>query len=70
MTEIKVEKKTPIWPWILAALIIAALIYFLTREDEETNHDEVEVEETSMLQEADHDATIATYEFVISKEMA
>ncbi|MGB5982017.1 MAG: hypothetical protein WBG46_07700 [Nonlabens sp.] len=29
MAEIEIEKKKPVWPWILAAVIIAALIYFL-----------------------------------------
>lgn len=29
MTEIKIEKKKPIWPWIVGLLILAALIYFL-----------------------------------------
>lgn len=37
MAEIKIEKKTPVWPWILAAIIIAALLYFFvfaTDDDE------------------------------------
>ncbi len=29
MTEIKIEKKKPIWPWILGVAIIALLLYFL-----------------------------------------
>lgn len=28
MTEIKIEKKKPIWPWVLVILIILAAIYF------------------------------------------
>lgn len=29
MAEIKIEKKKPIWPWILALLVVALIIYFL-----------------------------------------
>ncbi|MDN3491660.1 hypothetical protein [Winogradskyella bathintestinalis] len=29
MAEIKIEKKKPIWPWILLAIVILALLYFL-----------------------------------------
>ena len=29
MAEIKIEKKKPIWPWILALIVIALIIYFL-----------------------------------------
>lgn len=29
MAEIKIEKKKPIWPWILALLLIALILYFL-----------------------------------------
>ncbi|MGJ8593859.1 MAG: hypothetical protein ACSHXF_15020 [Aquaticitalea sp.] len=35
MAEIKIEKKTPVWPWILLILVILAIIaYFLLRDDE------------------------------------
>jgi len=29
MAEIKIKKKTPIWPWILLIVVIVALLYFL-----------------------------------------
>lgn len=29
MAEIKIEKKKPIWPWIVALLIIGGLIYYI-----------------------------------------
>ncbi|MDT0691613.1 hypothetical protein RM549_17610 [Salegentibacter sp. F188] len=38
MAEIKVEKKKPIWPWIIAALVILAILYFLFMDG---NDDEV-----------------------------
>lgn len=33
MAEIKIEKKKPVWPWILALLAIAAIIYFVFFRD-------------------------------------
>jgi len=36
MAEIKIEKKKPIWPWIVVALIIGALIYYIFVSDHET----------------------------------
>ncbi|MBF6608248.1 MAG: hypothetical protein ITG00_05880 [Flavobacterium sp.] len=37
MAEIKIEKKRPVWPWILLILGIAALIYFLVFRDADTD---------------------------------
>ncbi len=38
MAEIEIEKKNPIWPWILlAVLIIAALLYFFVWSDDGTD---------------------------------
>ncbi len=37
MAEIKIEKKKPIWPWIVALLIIGALIYYIYCTDHEAN---------------------------------
>jgi hypothetical protein len=33
MAEIKIEKKQPVWPWILGLLVVAALIYLLFFND-------------------------------------
>ena len=47
MAEIKIEKKRPIWPWIIALLIIAALVYFMFLRNDETGSDSgVEIENT------------------------
>ncbi|MBD0365084.1 MAG: hypothetical protein ICV53_03145 [Flavisolibacter sp.] len=36
MAEIKIEKKKPVWPWVIAGLAVAALlIYFLGRNGQE-----------------------------------
>ena len=55
MAEIKIEKKKPIWPWIILVLVILAILYFLVfANDEEEVVDEVEteqVEETAWEEE-------------------
>jgi hypothetical protein len=48
MAEIKIEKKKPIWPWIVAVLLIAALIYYMYSSDSETqSENNVEIENTT-----------------------
>ena len=37
MAEIKIEKKKPIWPWIILVLVILALLYFLVFADDDEN---------------------------------
>jgi len=32
--DVQPKKKSPIWPWILILLVIAAVIFFLTRDSE------------------------------------
>ncbi|QED37277.1 hypothetical protein FK178_05915 [Antarcticibacterium arcticum] len=41
MAEIKIEKKKPVWPWILVGLIILGVIFFLVfaNEDEDNEYD-------------------------------
>ena len=34
MTEIKIEKKKPVWPWIVALVLIAAMVYFVFLKDD------------------------------------
>ncbi len=54
MAEIKIEKKKPIWPWILLFLGVLALIYFLVIKDTENDplnetadQVDIEIEDTS-----------------------
>jgi ssRNA-specific RNase YbeY (16S rRNA maturation enzyme) len=45
MAEIKIEKKKPIWPWIVAVLLISALIYFVFvkhNESKDINRETIE----------------------------
>ncbi|MDT0647311.1 hypothetical protein RM545_11480 [Zunongwangia sp. F260] len=46
MAEIKVEKKKPIWPWIIAGLIVLVILYFLfANGDDDEMIDETEQEQ-------------------------
>lgn len=36
MAEIKIEKKKPVWPWIVAILLISALVYYVFLRDNNT----------------------------------
>jgi hypothetical protein len=48
MAEIKIEKKRPVWPWIVALLLIAGLVYFVFLRDNQVQNDNtVEMEKTS-----------------------
>lgn len=48
MAEIKIEKKKPLWPWIVAVLLIASLVYYVFLRDNETqNESNVEIENTT-----------------------
>jgi hypothetical protein len=52
MAEIKITKKTPVWPWILLFLIVIGGLFFLffygdTDEDEFTDDNATEFEEVT-----------------------
>lgn len=72
MAEIKVEKKTPVWPWILAAIIIGVLLYFLFFRDKEAENEAIEeVDEHTMLDIREtQDASAAPFAFITPKEVA
>ncbi len=69
MTEIKIERKKQVWPWILAVLgIIALLVYFLVIRDSSTSAEVVsEADFISNTNKADlidvneNNLTVATY---------
>lgn len=56
MAEIKIEKKKPVWPWILAVLIIAAILYFFVFDDND-NDDQTEDNTTESEQVIKEDRT-------------
>ncbi len=50
MAEIKIEKKKPIWPWVVAALLIVTLIYFIFLNDNEVQvQNSTEIENTTSV---------------------
>jgi hypothetical protein len=45
MAEIKIEKKKPIWPWIIALLLIGAIVYYVfLRDDQMQDPNRTEIE--------------------------
>lgn len=47
MAEIKIEKKKPLWPWIIAMVLIFAVVYFVFLSDNQAQNDNsVEIENT------------------------
>lgn len=60
MAEIEIEKKKPVWPWILLVLIILAIIYFLVFDDDDPEPVEdltEEVEEPTAFEDNSEDMT-------------
>ena len=52
MAEIKIEKKKPVWPWIVVGLIIAALLYFLLLSNTEAQSEsKVEIENSTSVRQ-------------------
>ena len=52
MAEIKIEKKKSVWPWIVVALIIAALLYFLLLSNTEAQSESnVEIENSTSVRQ-------------------
>jgi hypothetical protein len=49
MAEIKIEKKKPIWPWVLVALIVLALIWFFSLDDSD-NRAEIEADDSEVTE--------------------
>ena len=65
MAEIKIEKKKPIWPWILLGLIILAVILYFVIADDDDNDDNMEEENTEQVEtpmETEEDNETATWE--------
>ncbi len=51
MAEIKIEKKKPIWPWIILVLVILAILYFLVFADDDGDMDDMDNVETEQVEE-------------------
>lgn len=74
MAEIKIEKKTPKWPWILAILaILAVAIYFLAFADDGDYDDTDRMTETTEVEEtpretAVENAAVATFVTLVRQD--
>ena len=51
MAEIKIEKKKPIWPWVILVLVILALLYFLVFADDDDDNDDMDEMNTEQVEE-------------------
>lgn len=49
MAEIKIKKKTPIWPWILGILAILLIVFFLIFTNNDNDDDDVSDDTTEMV---------------------
>ena len=50
MAEIKIEKKKPIWPWVILAILLALILYFVFAgglDDDDDYDDDVTTEQVS-----------------------
>lgn len=63
MAEIKIEKKKPVWPWILLILLILALlVYFMAFRDRGEPKQPAETTQTASLMEVkENNATVAAF---------
>lgn len=51
MAEIHVEKKKPVWPWIILVLVILAILYFLFFADGQNNDDLDDMDTTEQVED-------------------
>jgi hypothetical protein len=78
MAEIKIEQKKQIWPWLLAGLVIAALlVYFLVFRDNDKNTEAVtEADYITNTDEPDHlgvkenNSTVAAFVSFVENDTA
>ncbi len=64
MTEIKIEKKQPIWPWILLVfgLLLAAWFFFLRNDNADNYTDEPTIADTTaMIDVHENNSIVVTY---------
>ena len=51
MAEIKIEKKKPIWPWIVLILVILAILYFLVFANDDEADDMDDMDDIEQIEE-------------------
>lgn len=61
MAEIKIEKRKPVWPWVLVAIVvIGILIYFLTNNNQNDGIQEREQVTPTSQRVDDKDSVLLT----------
>ena len=66
MAEIKIEKKKPVWPWILLALIVLGLIWYIFMRDDDNRIEDEPVVTEQVAEEYDDYSAIALYSAYIA----
>ncbi len=62
MTEIKIEKKKPVWPWLLlVAVILVLLLYFFVFNKEDEMNVVAENPATAVIDVDENNSTVAAY---------
>ncbi|NCA86552.1 MAG: hypothetical protein EOM83_13435 [Clostridia bacterium] len=54
MAEIKIEKKKPVWPWILLAVVVVGLIIWWVAADDDV--DRIMTDDTTQVQDGDRNS--------------
>jgi len=57
MAEIGIEKKKPIWPWIILVLVILVILYFLFFSDGDTNNDRDTIDNQEQIDRRNYQET-------------
>ncbi len=69
MAEIKIEQKKQVWPWLLAGLVVAALVIYFLMDNDDVNTTEVVTEEnyvpdtneSNLLDVKENNSTVAAF---------
>lgn len=57
MAEIGIEKKKPIWPWIILVLVILVILYFLFFSDGSNDNDRDTIDNTEQMDQQNYQET-------------
>lgn len=69
MTEIKIEKKKPVWPWILLGLgLLALLLYFFVFNNDSEKEEMAETPATALIDVHENNSTVAAYVTFINSD--
>ncbi len=49
MADIRIEKKKPVWPWVILIIVLAVLVFLYFYGSTESNEDDMQDTEISMI---------------------